>query len=391
MVVSNFREQVLADMAKMLGTERVETYSASRVEEILLDNPHLVNYQDFNEVLAYVGEARSTSTFFTHYFGTGFQSVDSLSEAVKKIRTHSFLFYGNFSAGFRTLSQCNDTRVFERIPWDIEIISRRPMTTDRIEPLTADQAHATGYLTGQENPLSTRQKGTAIRKASNNTERYLAMNGVDVYVAGSMRALSDFQDAETFVEGVRRNPSVRQLGLSFFNPLWSYMGDSQQKGLLEQLMLKKAQTMVYMAGTYDSFGKDSELATMLVQCKPVVVYVAHPPPPPSDSVPGEVSYDEWQTEYDKQEQRFKTFSESHPLRIQCDLKTGVANGLMVCRDFDTCAKLLYGLFTNTLEFCVDDSDPENIFLRERLTGSAVRVITRNPFLTNSFWHQWQSI
>jgi len=317
--------------------------------------------------------------------------VDSLSEAVSRIRTFSFLFYGNLSSGFRHLSQCNEAEEFDRVPWDIEIVSRRPMTTDRIQPLTAEQAHATGYLSGQENPLSPRQKRYAIKKANDNTERYLAMNGVDVYVAGSMRTLSDFQGAATFVDRVRQQPAVRQLGLSFFNPLWSYMEDSQQKGLLEQLMLKKAKTMVYMAGTYDSFGKDSELATMLVQGKPVIVYVAQPAAPPAGSAAGDDAYVQWQELCERQEQRFRTFSETHPLRIQCDLRTGVANGLMVCRDPDICGKLLYGLFTNTLEFWIDDTDSQNHFLREKLTGNPVRVITRNPFLTNSFWHQWQSI
>ena len=104
---STFRDQVLAEIGKMLGTERVESYSPGRIEEILHENPHLVNFQDFNEILAYVGEARSTSIFFSHFFGTGFQSVESLSETVKKIRTFGFLFYGNFSAGFRALSQSN--------------------------------------------------------------------------------------------------------------------------------------------------------------------------------------------------------------------------------------------------------------------------------------------
>ena len=281
-----FRELVLDEVAKMIGTEPIEVYSAERINEIVGATPHLVNFQDFNEILAYVGEARATLSFFTHFFGPGFQSVDSLSEAVSKIRKYSFLFYGNLSSGSRHLSQFTETKEFDRVPWDIETVSRRPMTTDRIQPLTAEQAHATGYLSGQENPLNSRQKRNARKKASDNTERYLAMNGVDVYVAGSMRTLADFQGAAKFVDRVRQQRPVMQLGLSFFNLLWSYMEDSQQKGLLEQLMLKKAKSMVYMAGTYDSFGKDSELASMLVQGKPVIVYVAHPEGPPAGSTAG---------------------------------------------------------------------------------------------------------
>ena len=148
--------------------------------------------------------------------------------------------------------------------------------------------------------------------------------------------------------------------------------------------------MVYLAGTYDSFGKDSELATMLVQGKPVIVYVSNPPPPPNHNLDSE-EYKEWTDLCIKLESRYNVFWKNHPLRIQCDISTGVGNGVMVCRDIETCAKLLYRIFTNTMEFSIDDSDPDNCLLREKITDSAVRVVTRNQFLTRSFWNQWHSL
>lgn len=388
---SSFRDVVVTEIKNMLGIDKVEPYSSSGIKELLKDNPHLVTFQDFNEILTYLGERKCTDAFFTEYFRGGFQSVDELSKAVTRVRTYSLLFHGNFTQGFRALSQSNERQMFERVPWDIEIGASRHMTTDRIEPLTAEQAHATGYLVGQENPLNARQKREARGKAKNNAQRYLAMNGVDVYIAGSMRALPDFREADAFVREVRSQPQVRSLGLSFFNPLWAYMEDSQQKGLLEQLMLKKARAMVYLAGTYDSFGKDSELASMLVQGKPVVVYVPLASVPPPSTGGNSQEYQQWEKVRDILESRFKAFSITHPLRLQCDLRTGVANGIMVCRDCDICAKLLYGIFTNNMEFYLDDSDSGNYFLREKLTGSAVRVVTRDQMLTSSFWNQWQSI
>lgn len=381
----SFRSLALAEFQKMLGLPNIQSFSEARIKELLGDNPHLVDFQDFNEILAYLGQSRSTGAFFRRYFGTGFQTIDSLSEGVTRIRIHSFLFYGNFIQGFQELSKTQDPGTFERYPWDIEPVSER-FTTDRIQPLSAEESHATGYLSGQENPLNNRQKAAAIRKAKHNAERYLAMNGVDIYLAGSMRSMRDFQVAANFVKGVRSQPSIRNLGLTLFNPLWAYMEDSQEKGLLEQLMLKKAQSMVYLAGDRDSFGKDSELATMLVQGKPVIVYVPRTPPPSSDKSSPE--YQEWEKNEAGMDKRAESFSSTHPLRIQCDLNTGVGNGVVVCRDHGCCAQILYGLFTNTLEFDIDDSDPSNHYLRERLTGSAIRVITRNQFLTNSFWNQW---
>lgn len=88
--------------------------------------------------------------------------------------------------------------------------------------------------------------------------------------------------------------------------------------------------------------------------------------------------------YDK---RAKTLQSAHPLGIQVNLATGVANGVLVARDIDTCAKLVYRILTNQLEFRIcDDTESDCWVLEETLTGSVFRVVSRNQKLTNCFWN-----
>lgn len=377
---------ILDEFKKMLGVKAVNAHTDPGVREVLKLDAHLVTYQEFNELLAYLGWPKVSPEFFQHFFAGEFSTVEGFARGVEQVRIHAMLFWGSFSQGFLELAKYTRVEEFNRVPWDMKLPHDRPVLVDKIKPLTGEQGHVTGYLTDQENPLSQGQRQTAINIAKRNAERYLAMDFVDVYLAGSMRSLSDFQSAATFVRTLRAQPELRQLRLSFFNPLWSYMEDSQQKGLLEQLMLEKANAMVYSAGEVDSFGKDSELASMLVQGKPVIVYVPHPPAPNANASQEDI--EAWAELKDRLDRRFAAFANTHPLRIQCDLRTGVANGVMVCRDVGMCAQLLYGIFTNTLEFRIDDDDSYNVFLREPISNSAVRVVTRNQFLTDSFWNQW---
>jgi hypothetical protein len=91
--------------------------------------------------------------------------------------------------------------------------------------------------------------------------------------------------------------------------------------------------------------------------------------------------------YDK---RFRTLQTSHPLAVQVNLDTGVANGVLVVRDIQTCADLLWRILTNALEFKISyDKDAECWYLRESLTESIYRVVTDNEKLTNCFWNFYQ--
>ena len=89
------------------------------------------------------------------------------------------------------------------------------------------------------------------------------------------------------------------------------------------------------------------------------------------------------------ERRAKLFREIHPLALQVILSTGVLNGILVVRTVEQCGIILANLIRNdlSLEFI---KDTENYRLIEKLTGSTVRVISRNRLLLNAFsmhYHQ----
>jgi hypothetical protein len=127
---------------------------------------------------------------------------------------------------------------------------------------------------------------------------------------------------------------------------------------------------VYVASDRDSFGKDSELATMLVQGKPAIVFVP---------------------EGAHNDERARLFRETHPLSMQVALHNGVAHGVMVVRTQYDCARLLNGLFTNTLELEIIDGeekspDDKNYYLVENISGCPIRIVSKHLLLTNCFWN-----
>lgn len=89
--------------------------------------------------------------------------------------------------------------------------------------------------------------------------------------------------------------------------------------------------------------------------------------------------------YNKRED---TLRNVHPLAIQVNLDSGVANGVLVVRDIEDCANLLIRVLTNTMEFDEPEYNPETDcwLLKESLTKSIFRVVTRNQKLTNCFWN-----
>ena len=86
--------------------------------------------------------------------------------------------------------------------------------------------------------------------------------------------------------------------------------------------------------------------------------------------------------YNKRSDNLKNF---HPLGLQMNLLTGVANGVLVARDVEECVDLLIGVLLNTLEFVFDDIE-DVVVLREKYTKSIFRVVTKDKHLTNSFWN-----
>lgn len=109
--------------------------------------------------------------------------------------------------------------------------------------------------------------------AQRNLARYLSADHMDVYLATSMRVDADFVSVNSFVASLFAHDDIRPLKLRYFNPTQSWIEDRIAKGVVEALMLRRADFTIYMAQKSDTFGKDSEASVALGQGKPVIVYV----------------------------------------------------------------------------------------------------------------------
>jgi hypothetical protein len=288
-----------------------------------------------------------------------------------------------------------------------------------------------------------------------NTSHYLASDCMDVYVATSMREQWEFEDVHNVVEEVFTNKVIRPLKLRYFDPTQSFLDNRVDKGLVEALMLKRAVCTVYMVQETDTFGKDSELATTLAQGKPVVAFVpqidlgefsktAYQRPLSylrkrllqlaaedklslkamgevynfvqkiSDFQPlFQIIGDEEQAyvadsklegekkrmcevlaegEQKLSNSRAETLQRRHPLSLQVELQSGVANGVLVVRSEKDVAQLLADLLTNGCDFRFDRKREAGVTaLIESISDSPFRVITDNPTVTNSFWSRYLSL
>ena len=85
------------------------------------------------------------------------------------------------------------------------------------------------------------------------------------------------------------------------------------------------------------------------------------------------------------DRRARTLKVSHPLGIQVNLATGVANGVLVVRTIHECADLLKRVVTNALEFELRES-ATMWYLEEKISGCVYRVVSKDRKLTNCFWN-----
>ena len=204
---------------------------------------------------------------------------------------------------------------------------------------------------------------TARRGALKNTDYFLSMvNDLDIYVATSMRDRSDFRKMADFCEKIFRAPSLKNLTLRYFDPTVSAAEGHEDKGLIECLMVKSAKVLVYCAGKKDSFGKDAEAAMALSLGKPVIFYC-------------------------DETERERFFSEIHPLSRLIDFETGIAVGAMVTSSEDEVITLLTRIFHNKMEYELRQKKT-GLQLIEKLTGSTVRLQTRNSLLRETFWNYY---
>jgi hypothetical protein len=200
----------------------------------------------------------------------------------------------------------------------------------------------------------------ARKSALRNTELYLSMaNDLDVYVATSMRTRHQFRKMAQTCEVIFSHPAVRHLHLRYFDPTMSATQGHEDKGLTECLMVKCAKVLIYTAGDKDSYGKDAEAAMALSLGKPVIFLC-------------------------DEENREKFFREVHPLSRLIDFKSGVAVGVMATSSTEQAAVLLSRIFENGMQYELEQKKAGYFRLKERLTGSVVRLQTNDRLLRETF-------
>jgi hypothetical protein len=201
-------------------------------------------------------------------------------------------------------------------------------------------------------------------RAFKNTEFYLSLvNDLDVYVATSMRSRDDFRLMAEFCEVIFGNEILKPFYIRYFDPTLSAAVGHEDKGLIECLMVKCAKVLVWSAGKGESWGKDAEAAMALSLGKPVIFYC-------------------------DEEQRQRFFRDIHPLSRLIDFQTGVAVGAIVASKTEEVSALLHRIFTNTMEYVLEQPKPGNLRLKEKLTGSCIRLQTSNDLLRETFWNYY---
>lgn len=335
-------------------------------------------------------------------------------------------------------------------PIPTEQYKNRPDPLHKIKHIPPEEAYYLGYIVENEireklksdptNPalLEAQARLKEVRNIGReNHDAYLTYDYMDVYIATSMREPFEFYMVQGFTKELFSQQEIEPLKLRWFDPTQCYCEDRIDKGLVEGLMVKRSKCTIYHVQEADTLGKDSELAATLAQGKPVIAYVPRLVDPETfksdalqlaqklypntpieyiirellpryypEGVWKDTTVRDWlarsrpidvdqafdllfQKARDLYENRAKTLRESHPLALQVNLDTGVANGVLVVRTVADCAKLLQRIILNTMEFDIEEQrigEKVTMLLRERVSRSIFRVVTGDELLTNSFWN-----
>ncbi|HEY4115406.1 MAG TPA: hypothetical protein VGM17_15225 [Rhizomicrobium sp.] len=378
--------------------------------------------------------------------GAAIKTMQQLADATDRFRKLSLLMYGNVKFGFKALST-NDALLEEMLeqnsPVELNVFHSRHDPIRPINTIAPEKTYYLGYVIERElrerlkNPDDTaaqaeeKERLSIVKIGTENHEAYLASDHLDVYVATSMRQRHEYVAVNKLTTEIFSHPELAELKLRWFDPTQAYCGNRIDKGLSEALMLRRAACTIYLVQETDTLGKDSELASTLAQGKPVIAFV----PEVSDSFAHNLLAEfqalgthesaqsfllqqfeifgpnlawkdpnirKWtdapqsmpiedglkklqqsiQRHYDT---RARTLTETHPLGIQVNLATGVANGVLVVRTAGDCAKLVRRIITGTLEFEIEETQ-DAINLREKISRCIFRVMTREAMLMNAFWN-----
>lgn len=461
-----------------------------------------IDWAQFNEFLLLLNQDRVSEAFFRFFFGGERIKLEELKKGITKFRGFALLCFGNFRFAYNQLSRLNEKKLEEglqpycRDDGVLRKFTSRPSKALEIAEIEKNKTWFNGYLTKKKmekaaellsnlleskspNPYGIsievlleisaiyqklgRDLNEIERKALTNTDIYLTWDYMDVYVATSMRHRWEFEETYVFIKEVFGDRRLETLDLRYFDPTQSGCENRIDKGLIEGLMLKRADCTIYMAQEVDTMGKDSELAATLAQRKPVIAYI-----PQIDIakhtekikeypldylklrslvLKAEGIFDDnecksklidfaddfqdsmnnfieeldnyrinqpfslWTekendfkskskyfesacsilsiAEYFSYEKRASTLVVSHPLSLQVDLQTGVANGVLVVRSSKQCAELLHKILDNSLEFTIKKIKEQKssvTILEEKISKCPYRVVTDYEKLSNSFWN-----
>ena len=418
-----------------------KSISYKQLNEILLDFGYEPVTEDFFN-LFFLGIKKITKNVNCMVV-----NKEAFNQGIEKFQKSALLKYGNIKYGFKTLGKldipelCQELKELEPIHENRYITRLEPIK--KIEPIEPEDTFFLGHLFQNQissgNDQHKKNKMKEIQeKGKKNLKIYLCSDEMDVYVATSMRDVEDFYFVGTVAKQLFGKPNLKKLNLRYFDPTQSYCDNRIEKGLVESLMLKRAKCTVYCAQTSESLGKDSELAITLSQGKPVIVYV-----PQISDEDNKTKYKEMYKkiveienktpeeyycqkllgrhittimrssnphkeindifnfnaeellekliEFDGElfEKKAKLLKQDHPLGIQVNLKTGVANGVLVVRRLTDCAQVLEQIMKNSLEFKIEDKNSnkeKSLNLVETITNCTYRIMVKDPLLNNSFWN-----
>ena len=167
-------------------------------------------------------------------------------------------------------------------------------------------------------------------------------------------------------------PELAKYHVRYFDPTLSAANYHEDKGMIECLMVKTSKLLLYFAQNKESLGKVSEYAMALSQGKSVIVYCP---------------------DNQKGRELYRFYRESHPLMRLVDLRTGTTNGAIVTSSTQQVIQLIERILGNQMEYDLDQKDGTTgyLLLRERLTGSTVRVLTDDKMLMETYWNNWHGV
>jgi hypothetical protein len=381
------------------------------------------------------------------------ESYEQFEDGINRFRSLAILFFGSIIKAYSTLSQDEgklSLYIYSSNKIDEDIYKVRHAPIIPIDTIPPEHTYYLGYIVKSELERKKAVETSAEiedelklleetrEKGKRNHEAYLASDILDVYVATSMRLKHEYVYVNRITKEIFNHETLKPFNLRYFDPTQAYCEERIDKGLSEALMLKRAKCTIYLAQESDTLGKDSELASTLAQGKPVIAFVpfgdecylntlysdikqtmptthsnnqillemlklisphkAWTEPNITELILKPEKIDEielkkivaieLENHYNK---RAEILKDQHPLGIQVNLETGVANGVLVVRRIEDCVQLLKDIFLRSLRFNFK-TDVNNgktyHHLIETISDCSYRIITGDDLLTNSFWNYY---